>query len=61
MLIGRIDVEPRFMNAGDGNKGSTTHLDIEERVHIHWLHESNVKELKPRKAAVNKSKAVKAS
>ena len=59
-VIGRIDVEPRWMEAGDSNRGSTTHQDVNERVHISWLHESNVKELKPRTPAAAK-KAAKAS
>lgn len=60
-LIGRINVEPRWFEAGDSNKGSTTHVDIDKRVHIEWLHESNVVELKTRKPAAQKTKAVKAS
>jgi len=60
-VIGRIDVEPLRLKSGDTKKGSTTHQDIEKRVHISWLHESNVKELKPRKPAANTTKVAQAS
>jgi hypothetical protein len=56
-LIQTIEIDPRYIT-----NGHTENRDeIPDRVHIEWLHESNVTELKPRKPAANTTKVAKAS
>jgi DNA invertase Pin-like site-specific DNA recombinase len=56
-LIQTIEIDPRYIT-----NGHTENRDeIPDRVHIEWLHESNVTELKPRKPAANTTKVAQAS
>jgi len=56
-LIETIQVDPRFIS----NRKPENVDELSDRVHIEWLHESNVTELKPRKPAANTTKVAQAS